>query len=217
MLHDGPDRRITLKEAVYRVETTRLVLRCWSPDDAPAVKRAEDESRQHLATFMLWAAKGPETLDDVVAKLRVFRSRFDTGADYMYGAFDRESGQIVGGCGLHPRAGAGGTEIGYWVHPAWTRKGVATEVAAALTRIAFEVGRLRFVEIRCARSNETSAKIPRKLGFVHEATLRERIELPSGTFDDVFVFTMHARDYPSSAAKTFATSAVAPTGRPLMT
>ena len=93
-----------MKDAVYRVETTRLVLRCWSPEDASAVKEAEDESRQHLSTFMIWAAKGPQTLEDVVAKLRVFRSWFDTNEDYMYGAFDRDSGRIVGGCGLHARA-----------------------------------------------------------------------------------------------------------------
>ena len=202
-----------MKDAVYRVETTRLVLRCWSPEDASAVKEAEDESRQHLSTFMIWAAKGPQTLEDVVAKLRVFRSWFDTNEDYMYGAFDRDSGRIVGGCGLHARAGAGGIEIGYWVHPAWTRKGVATEMAAALTRVAFEVGKVRFVEIRCATTNEPSAKIPPKLGFTHEATLRERIELPSGAFDDAQVFTMLARDYEGSAAKAVATSGFDAGGR----
>ena len=207
------DGRITLKDPVYRVETTRLVLRCWSPDDALAVKQAEDESRQHLSTFVLWAAKGPETLDDVVAKLRLFRSWFDTGEDYMYGAFDRESGRIVGGCGIHPRAGAGGIEIGYWVHSGWTRKGVATEMAAALTRAAFEIGKLRFVEIRCARSNVLSAKIPPKLGYRHEATLRDRIELPGGAYDDALVFTMMAREYEASAARTFDATAVAPNNR----
>lgn len=205
-----------MKEPVYRVETKRLVIRCWSPDDAPAVKQAEDESRQHLASFMLWAAKEPETLQDVVAKLRLFRSWFDTQEDYMYGAFDRESGRIVGGCGLHPRAGAGGLEIGYWVHTEWTRKGVATEMAAALTRVAFEAGGMRFVEIRCARSNTTSAKIPAKLGFEHEATLRERIELPGGTFDDALVFTMMRPSYAASPAQTFATTAIAPDGRAMM-
>lgn len=203
-----------MKNAAYRVETTRLVLRCWSPDDAPAVKQAEDESRQHLSTFMVWAAKGPETLDDVVAKLRLFRSWFDTDEDYLYGAFDRESGRIVGGCGLHPRVGAGGLEIGYWVHPGWTRKGVATEMAAALTRVAFEIGEVRFVEIRCARSNDVSAKIPSKLGYVHEATLRDRIELPGGRFDDALVFTMMARDYEASSARTFRVTALTPDGRP---
>ncbi len=101
-----------MKSVASRIETARLVVRCWAPEDAEAVKRAEDESRVHLSRFMVWAAKGPETLDEVVAKLRIFRSWYDTNTDYMMGAFDRESGRIVGGCGLHSCAEVGGLEIG---------------------------------------------------------------------------------------------------------
>ena len=189
-----------MKTVAYRIETARLVVRCWSPEDAEAVKRAEDESRVHLSPFMVWAAKGPETLDEVVAKLRLFRSWYDTNDDFMMGAFDRESGRLVGGCGLHARAGAGGLEIGYWTHVACVRQGIATEMAAALTRVAFEVAKVRFVEIRCARSNAPSAKVPVKLGFRNEATLPARIELPGGSVDDALVFTLHDRDYAASVA-----------------
>jgi RimJ/RimL family protein N-acetyltransferase len=89
-------------------------------------------------------------------------------------------------------------------------------MAAALTRVAFEAGKVRFVEIRCARANAPSAMIPPKLGFAHEATLRERIELPSGAFDDALVFTMLARDYEGSGARTFETSAFDAGGRKSM-
>lgn len=178
----------------YRIETPQLSLRCWSPAHAEAVKRAEDESREHLSRFMIWAAAGPQTLDDVVAKLRFFRMRFDTDADWLYGAFDRE-GRLVGGCGVHPRVGPGGLEVGYWVHAAHLRRGIATEMAAGLTQAAFLRASTRFVEIRCARSNHASAAIPRRLGFAHEATLPARIEMPGGTFEDALVFTLHRAAY----------------------
>lgn len=42
--------------------------------------------------------------------------------------------EVVGGCGLHRRVGPGGLEIGYWVHAAWTRRGIAA--AAGFTRVA---------------------------------------------------------------------------------
>ena len=32
----------------YRIETERLVLRCYEPDDAPLLKEAVDESIEHL-------------------------------------------------------------------------------------------------------------------------------------------------------------------------
>ena len=196
-----------MSPAVYRVETPRLVLRCWSPEDAPLAKRAEDESRDHLRRFMPWADHEPEPLADIVDRLRVFRSEFDTGEDFIFGVFSKADGSCVGGTGLHPRVGAGGIEIGYWVHAAHVRNGFATEVAGALTRVAFEIGRMRWVEIRCASANVASAGIPRRLGFVHEATLAHRLLHADGTVDDALVFTMLARDYATSAAKRIAFTA----------
>lgn len=183
---------------VYRIETARFVLRPWAPSDAPALAAAQDESREHLSDFMPWAVQ-PESVDEVVRKLRVFRASFDRGEDFLIGAFDHD-GAIVGGTGLHPRVGPGGIEIGYWVHAAHVRRGIATEIAAALTRVALEILGMRWVEIRCASTNEPSAGVARKLGFTHEATLRDRLILPTGRIDDVRVFSMLARDYAANAA-----------------
>ena len=177
------------------------------------MKTAEDESRDHLRPFMLWADRGPESFGEVVDKLRLFRSWFDAGEDFFFGVFSRDDGTCVGGTGLHPRVGKGGLEIGYWVHANHLRKGYATEVAGALTRAAFELGRMRWVEIRCATRNIPSAAVPPKLGFVHEATLKERLVLPNGEVDDVLVFTMLSRDYATSAAKRIAYTAFDGAGR----
>jgi RimJ/RimL family protein N-acetyltransferase len=180
------------------------------------VKRVEDESRAELARFMVWADREPETLDEVVAKLRMFRARFDRGEDLMFLAYDRVTGESAGSSGLHPRVGAGGLEIGYWVHSARHRTGLATEIAGALTRIAFEVEDCRWVEIRCARSNVASAGVPPKLGFVHEATLRDRLALPRGVVEDALVFTMLAKDYLASAAARIPIAAVDAAGRKVL-
>ena len=201
-----------MQPAIYRVETPRLVVRCWSPDDAPRVKKAEDESREHLRPYMLWADREPETLGEVTDKLRLFRSWFDIGEDFMFGVFTRD-GECVGGTGLHPRVGKGGLEIGYWIHSAHVRNGYATEVAGALTRLAFEVGRMRWVEIRCASRNTSSAGVPPKLGFVHEATLKERLVHSNGDIDDALVFTLFARDYLASPARRIAFAAYDGAGR----
>jgi RimJ/RimL family protein N-acetyltransferase len=204
-----------VQPAVYRVETPRVVIRCWSPEDAVLAKTAEDESREHLRTFMLWADRTPEPLGETIDKLRLFRSWFDAGEDFMFGAFSKADGSCIGGAGLHPRVGKGGMEIGYWVHVAHVRQGIATEVAGALTRAAFEIGRMRWVEIRCATSNTASAGIPPKLGFVHEATLKERLVLSNGAIDDAMVFTLLARDYDTSAAKRIPFAAYDGGGRKL--
>jgi RimJ/RimL family protein N-acetyltransferase len=204
-----------VQPAVYRIETPRLVIRCWSPEDAALAKKAEDESRDHLRPFMLWADRTPEPIGEVIDKLRLFRSWFDSGEDFLFGAFSKVDGSCLGGSGLHPRVGKGGLEIGYWIHGEHLRKGYATEMAGALTRAAFEIGRMRWVEIRCATTNAASAGVPPKLGFVHEATLKDRLVLSNGAIDDALVFTMLSRNYAASAAKRIAMTAFDAAGRTL--
>ena len=38
----------------YRIETERLVLRCYDPEDAPLLKDAVDRSLDHLRPWMPW-------------------------------------------------------------------------------------------------------------------------------------------------------------------
>ena len=72
---------------------------------------------------------------------------------------------LVGGCGLHQRAGPEGREIGYWVHARHVRHGYASTAARALTDYAFTLPGVTWVEIHHDRTNKASAGIPRKLGF----------------------------------------------------
>jgi RimJ/RimL family protein N-acetyltransferase len=58
-----------------------------------------------------------------------------------------------------------------------------------------------------------SAAIPRKLGYVHEATLRQRLEAGDGSFGDAMIWTMLAADYPRSHASEVAIAAYDVAGR----
>ena len=174
----------------YRIVTERLVIRCWNPADAGVLKAAIDASLDHLRPWMPWAIHEPEPVSDKVARLRHFRSLFDTDEDYVYGIFDAAEREVVGGTGLHLRHGPAAREIGYWLRADLEGRGLMTETVAALTRVAFEVDRVRWVEIRCDPANVRSAAVPRRLGFVHEATLAQRVETGEGAPRDVMVFSM---------------------------
>ena len=159
----------------YRIETERLVIRCWNPQDAPSLQAAVQVNIEHLRPFMPWVNSEPEALETKIERLRGFRAAFDRDENYTYAIFDREDRRVLGGTGLHPRVGAGAIEIGYWIHKDFIGQGLASETAAALTKVAFEIHQLRRVEIHCAPENVRSAAVPCKLGFTHEATLRERM------------------------------------------
>jgi RimJ/RimL family protein N-acetyltransferase len=162
----------------YLICTERLTIRCWEPRDAPLLKDALDSSLDHLRPWMPWALEEPRPLDAKMELLRQFRGRFDLGQDFVYGLFDREETEVVGGSGLHTRLGDGALEIGYWLRASRLGAGLAREATAALTYVAFRVCQVDRVEIRIDPANEASLRIPRALGFVEEGTLRRR--LPPG-------------------------------------
>jgi len=187
--------------APYRIETERLVIRCWAPGDAPDLQEALDSSLEHLRPFMDWAHEEPQPVETKVDRLRGFRALYDTGESFVMGIFDRSEDQVLGGTGLHPRIGPGGLEIGYWVRASATRQGLATETAAALTRVGFEVCEADRIEIRIEPRNVASFGVPRKLGFVEEATLRRRLPgRAGGPLRDVTIFTMFREDFDPAIA-----------------
>jgi RimJ/RimL family protein N-acetyltransferase len=56
------------------------------------------------------------------------------------------------------------------------------------------------VEIHCDPRNVASAAVPRKLGFTHEATLRQRAVTSDGKLRDTMIWTLLATEYPDSPA-----------------
>jgi RimJ/RimL family protein N-acetyltransferase len=175
----------------YRIETERLVIRCYEPRDAPMLKDAVDRSLEHLWPWMPWTPAAPEPLEDVVRRLRSFRAQFDADENWIMGIFDRDESRVLGGTGFHPRGGEGSLEIGYWVAADSVGQGIATETAAVLTRVGFEVIGLDRVDLQIEPTNDRSANVARKLGFTHEGTLRRRLPRREGEpRADSMVFTM---------------------------
>jgi RimJ/RimL family protein N-acetyltransferase len=184
----------------YRIETERTVIRCWNPADGPLLKDAIDASLDHLREWMPWAMHEPEPVEAKVQRLRHFRANFDLDKDYVYGIFNQDESLVLGGTGLHTRVGKGAFEIGYWIRASHINQGLATEISAALTRVAFDLCAVNRVEIHCDPHNVRSAAVPRKLGYVHEATLRHRTVTPTGDPRDTMIWTILAEEFQRSPA-----------------
>jgi RimJ/RimL family protein N-acetyltransferase len=202
-----------LRGPAYRIETERLVLRCYEPRDAAALKAAIDSSLDHLRPFIPWARDEPQTLDQKVTLLRGFRAKFDGGEDRIFGVFDAGERELLGGCGLHCRAGEGGRDLGYWIAAQHARRGYATEASRAVVRAAFEIDGLERVELHCEPENAASRALAAKLGFHHDGTLRAKLPSGSGPFRDCMVWSMLRAEYPSSPCATAAIRAFDAIGR----
>ena len=190
-----------MNDPPYRIVTERLVVRCWEPRDAPLLKEAVDSSLDDLRPWMPWAYDEPQTVDEKGQLLRRFRGQFDLGEGFVFGLFSPDESEVVGGSGLHRRVGPGAFEIGYWIRSSRAGAGLATEVAAALSRVGFELCGADRIEIHTEPGNERSIAIPRKLGYVEEARLRRRLyAAPGGEPRDAVIFTLFRADYPGTAA-----------------
>lgn len=185
----------------YRIITPRLVIRCWNPADAPLLKKTTEANVDHLLPWLPFARNEPEDLQVKIERMRRWRSLFDRDEDYVYGIFDPEETRVIGGTGLHKRIGDKAFEIGYWIDREMTNQGLATETSAALVKVAFEVLGARRVEIHCDPLNLYSAAVPKKLGFTHEATLRERLPNYEDVWTDLMIWTIFKKDYPGSLSK----------------
>jgi len=196
------------KRTAYRVETGQLVLRCWSPEDAPVLRAALDANDEHLRPMIPFMKDEPRTLQQTAQWLRDIRAAFDLDQNYRYAVYDSSEKKLLGENMLLTRAGPGALEIGYWTDKDTSGQGVASEASCAMIRVAFEVEKVDRVEIICAPENKASAAIPAKLGFTHEATLRKRATDSEGGICDLMIWSLFAGDYPGSPATKFPYKAV---------
>jgi RimJ/RimL family protein N-acetyltransferase len=138
---------------------------------------AVGESVEHLRPWMPWAATEPtfEGLDEFVSRAV---SQWASGEGFNYWFSHGASPELVGGGGLDRRIRGGTLEIGYWVHAGWTRRGIATAAAAALTSAGLALPGVDRVEIRCDEANRASAAVPAHLGYRLDEVFDDPITAP---------------------------------------
>ncbi|MCB0336987.1 MAG: GNAT family N-acetyltransferase [Bdellovibrionales bacterium] len=171
-------------------ESGRLLIRAPLPGDGKVVNDAILESFEELRHWMAWAQNRP-SVEDSETVVRNASADFALRKDLVFFMFLKETGQFIGGTGLHrinwavPKF-----EIGYWCRTSQTGKGYVKEAAARLATFAFEDLGAQRVEIRADAKNERSWRIPEKLGFSFEATLRNDARTPQGELRDTRVYSI---------------------------
>lgn len=153
-----------------RVQSERLVIRQWVEEDAEALSQAIVESYEHLRPWMSWVdAEKTDDVDAHRARIGRWAEEWKAEGDSFFGIFSGDA--LVGACGLHRRGTPDSLEIGYWIHPAHTKLGYATEAAAALTQAALNLPDINRVEIHHDKANVTSGRIPPKIGYTFAGEL----------------------------------------------
>ena len=159
------------------IEHAPVTLRRFRAEDVDALFHAVTESLDHLRPWMPWAADYSRASAEEYLAGSI--KGWDEGTEYNYAILTGDA--LAGVIGLMTRCGPGGLEIGYWVHRAYTGRGLATAATAALVEQAFGLPGVDWVEIVHDEQNVASGQIPRKLGFTEVERRPLDPPPPSGT------------------------------------
>ncbi len=184
-----------LRDLPTEIHGARVLIRPPLPGDGAAIWEATEESREQLKPWMPWVAE-TKTPADSERYARQAHARWITREDLPLTIWERTTGRYLGGTGFHRiRWDVRAFEIGYWLRTSAVGHGYMTESVRLLCRFAFETLSANRLEIRCDVHNQRSAAVPRRLGFIHEARLRNDGHGADGSVRDTFVFAMIPADY----------------------
>ncbi len=153
------------------IETERLILRRFSPADAPSVLAnwAADERIQSL-----YAEPVYETIEAVQELLVRYISSYNKDEYYRWAVIDKLSGECIGQIAYFLVDNNNHfAEIEYCIGTAFQRRGLATEATRAVMAYGFEKMNLHKIQISVKTINPASRRVIEKCGFTYEGTLRD--------------------------------------------
>ncbi|MDE2091063.1 MAG: GNAT family N-acetyltransferase, partial [Gammaproteobacteria bacterium] len=122
----------------FRVETDRLLIRPWQPDERPVFERfvTDGEMIRYISHGRVW---DKARVDAYFER----QSRYLTEHGCCLGAaMLKENNEIIGSGGIQPLENAGVFEFGWSIWKDYWNQGLATEMALSLKEYAFKVLKL---------------------------------------------------------------------------
>jgi ribosomal-protein-alanine N-acetyltransferase len=150
------------------IETERLLIRTWMPGDAAKVERmyGDPEVMRYIG------AGGPWTPDRTRELIGVMIERYERTGIGVWPVVLKESGDVIGACGLQPLPNSSDVEVGYlFDKPNWGQ-GYAPEAAAAVLDWGFNQHGLQRIVAVVSPENPRSIGVVYKLGMRFERVVR---------------------------------------------
>ena len=158
-------------QSIETFHADRLIAERLRADHVVELRRMHRD-RRVMATLAPAGAPNGGVLSDEETR-RFLRRHLDHWDRYGYGLWvfrDKADGQFVGRAGLHSTSvdGKEEVELAYALMAEFWGKGLATEMAEAILRVAFE--RLHMANVVCFTlpSNRASQRVMEKAGFEYE-------------------------------------------------
>ena len=174
------------------IETPRLILRKFKPEDAPAAFENWC-SDPKVTEFLTWPPhKSPEVTQAVIGSWVTGSEKPDF---YQWAIVLRELGQPIGSISVVGMdESTDQVEIGYCIGSRWWHRGIVSEAFSALIPFFFEEVGANRIQARHATANPHSGMVMRKCGLSYEGTLRQANRCNSGV-TDICVYSILRSEY----------------------
>ncbi|MDF2587225.1 MAG: N-acetyltransferase [Anaerocolumna sp.] len=150
--------------------TSRLCLRPFRESDFDAVHSYS--SNPDNVTYMVWGPNDEEStrnfIKDAIQKLEQ-----DPIMGYDFAIVLRETGEVIGGCGIYLDDSRQEGVLGWILHKNYWKFGFMTEAANELLRFGFEQLKLHRIYATCNTENYGSYRVMEKCGMLREAHFRK--------------------------------------------
>ena len=193
------DVRFDMPESI---ETGRLHLRRYQPDDADWYVEMSRRNQPHLARYEAGnAAMFIHSVQDAAGVMRDFGEAWDTGIAFFIGAFERGTGQFVAQMyvGVADRK-LPAFQVGYFADAGHEGRGYVTEALNGVLHTLFETLGAHRVALLCDDINERSWRVAERCGFTREGHLREDKRNPDGSISGTLCYGLLSREFGAGAS-----------------
>lgn len=166
-----------------RIETERLILRCYQAGDGPWYYAMSQKNKSHLARYESGnPARTIHTEQEAEVVVREFAATWTARGAFFLGAFLRDTNEFVAQIYI----GAVNWdlpefELGYFADVEHQGQGYVTEAAKAALRFIFEHLRAHRVRLECDDTNVRSCLVAERCGMVQEGHIRENKKNADGS------------------------------------
>lgn len=155
-----------------------------------------DSDRDHLRAFLPFVDQ-TLTVEDEVQFIKSQLKEQADGRTYLF--LITYQGQMVGTINYHFVSAVNRrAEIGYWLHSAFTGRGIMTRSVKAMLALGFESLGFNRIDLYADVANEASNAVAKRTGFTHVALQPAQVYLYD-TFRDMQQYVMLKRDYDSAS------------------
>lgn len=160
---------MTARDPRPTLETERLLLRPFQLTDAVDVRRLIGDIRVSR-NLSLVPHPYPEGLAEEWISGQ--RADYEAGKNLNFAMTLKNSGELMGSIGLHPKEDLLRAEVGYWVGVPYWGKGYTTEALTEMIRFGFDDFALQRIFATHFVSNPASGRVMEKVGMQLEGLMR---------------------------------------------